>query len=124
MTANPNCKSREQAEQAVNEVWESCWPDTRPFDEVSLSPIVSRGAPADAGFALTIDRNGWPDRFTKNSCHCSCARLYVVLFTLARARIYRIWTSHRNSCLVRLIRSRDRSNRLREAVSMQQIGLE
>jgi hypothetical protein len=36
VTANPNCKSREQAEQVVNEVWESCWPDTRPFDEASL----------------------------------------------------------------------------------------
>ncbi|GAA5936277.1 putative metalloprotease [Sporobolomyces koalae] len=34
VTANPNCKSREQAEQVVNEVWESCWPDTRPFDEI------------------------------------------------------------------------------------------
>ncbi|GAA5960684.1 hypothetical protein JCM3765_007288, partial [Sporobolomyces pararoseus] len=33
VTANPNCKSREQAEQVVDEVWESCWPDTRPFDE-------------------------------------------------------------------------------------------
>ncbi|GAA5913282.1 putative metalloprotease [Sporobolomyces salmoneus] len=40
VTANPNCKSREQAEQVVNEVWESCWPDTRPFDEVS-SPDLS-----------------------------------------------------------------------------------
>ncbi|GAA5838936.1 hypothetical protein JCM3766R1_004533 [Sporobolomyces carnicolor] len=43
VTANPNCKSREQAEQAVNEVWESCWPDTRPFDEVSGSLESSPG---------------------------------------------------------------------------------
>jgi len=34
VTANPNCKSREEAELVVNQVWESCWPDTRPFDEV------------------------------------------------------------------------------------------
>ncbi|GAA5962468.1 hypothetical protein JCM21900_006403 [Sporobolomyces salmonicolor] len=34
VAANPNCKSREEAERAVNEVWESCWPDTRPFDEI------------------------------------------------------------------------------------------
>ncbi|KAI5479048.1 hypothetical protein MNV49_004330 [Pseudohyphozyma bogoriensis] len=34
VAANPNCKSREDAEKAVNEVWESCWPDTRPFDEI------------------------------------------------------------------------------------------
>ncbi|GAA5827396.1 hypothetical protein JCM5353_001459 [Sporobolomyces roseus] len=34
VTANPNCKSREEAELVVNQVWESCWPDTRPFDEI------------------------------------------------------------------------------------------
>ncbi|GAA5821409.1 hypothetical protein JCM11251_004609 [Rhodosporidiobolus azoricus] len=34
VTANPNCKSREEAERVVNEVWESCFPDTRPFDEI------------------------------------------------------------------------------------------
>ena len=32
--ANPNCKDKESAERAVNEVWESCFNDTRPFDEV------------------------------------------------------------------------------------------
>ena len=32
--ANPACPSREEAEKAVNEVWESCFNDTRPFDEV------------------------------------------------------------------------------------------
>jgi inner membrane protease ATP23 len=31
---SPNCPNREAAERAVNEVWQSCWPDTRPFDEV------------------------------------------------------------------------------------------
>ena len=34
VAANPNCPSREEAERVVNEVFESCWPDTRPFDEV------------------------------------------------------------------------------------------
>lgn len=34
VAANPNCISREEAERAVNEVWESCSSDTRPFDEV------------------------------------------------------------------------------------------
>ncbi|GAA6058605.1 hypothetical protein JCM10212_004016 [Sporobolomyces blumeae] len=34
VAANPNCPSRDVAERAVNEVWESCWPDTRPFDEI------------------------------------------------------------------------------------------
>jgi inner membrane protease ATP23 len=33
--ANPACAGREQAEQAVNEVFDSCFKDTRPFDEVS-----------------------------------------------------------------------------------------
>lgn len=33
--ANPSCESQEMAEKVVNEVWESCSNDTRPFDEVS-----------------------------------------------------------------------------------------
>ncbi|KAF8264346.1 metalloprotease ATP23 [Lactarius quietus] len=32
--ANPNCPDKESAERAVNEVWESCFNDTRPFDEI------------------------------------------------------------------------------------------
>lgn len=32
--ANPNCPNKESAERAVNEVWESCFNDTRPFDEI------------------------------------------------------------------------------------------
>lgn len=32
--ANPSCKDRAMAERAVNEVWESCFKDTRPFDEI------------------------------------------------------------------------------------------
>ncbi|TNY17786.1 mitochondrial inner membrane protease ATP23 [Rhodotorula diobovata] len=34
VAANPNCASRQEAERVVNEVFESCWPDTRPFDEI------------------------------------------------------------------------------------------
>ena len=37
--ANPNCPDKESAERAVNEVWESCFNDTRPFDEVRLTGI-------------------------------------------------------------------------------------
>lgn len=33
--ANPMCPDEAAAERAVNEVWESCFNDTRPFDEVS-----------------------------------------------------------------------------------------
>ena len=39
--ANPACPDREAAERAVNEVWESCFPDTRPFDEVSGAAYVT-----------------------------------------------------------------------------------
>ncbi|KAI0081177.1 metalloprotease ATP23 [Panus rudis PR-1116 ss-1] len=33
--ANPACPDEATAERAVNEVWESCFNDTRPFDEAS-----------------------------------------------------------------------------------------
>ncbi|KAG7527259.1 hypothetical protein FFLO_07111 [Filobasidium floriforme] len=32
--ANPNCADKAMAERAVNEVWDSCFKDTRPFDEI------------------------------------------------------------------------------------------
>ncbi|KAG8833940.1 Mitochondrial inner membrane protease atp23 [Serendipita sp. 399] len=32
---NPACPNQAAAEQAVDEVWDSCIKDTRPFDEVS-----------------------------------------------------------------------------------------
>ena len=31
---NDSCKSDVQAVQTVNEVWDGCFPDTRPFDEI------------------------------------------------------------------------------------------
>ncbi|CCF58676.1 hypothetical protein KAFR_0F00790 [Kazachstania africana CBS 2517] len=31
---NPNCPSKEHAEKVVEEVWETCFNDTRPFDEI------------------------------------------------------------------------------------------
>ncbi len=34
MAANPACPDAETAEKVVNEVWDSCFNDTRPFDEV------------------------------------------------------------------------------------------
>jgi len=43
--ANPACSDEAAAEKAVNEVWESCFKDTRPFDEVgfpSPSLVLSR----------------------------------------------------------------------------------
>jgi hypothetical protein len=41
VAANPACPDTETAEKAVNEVWDSCFPDTRPFDEVSWPrPVV------------------------------------------------------------------------------------
>jgi inner membrane protease ATP23 len=32
--ARPQCKDDEQAMKAVNEVWDGCFRDTRPFDEI------------------------------------------------------------------------------------------
>lgn len=37
IVGNPSCDSEEMATKVVNEVWESCFKDTRPFDEVSFS---------------------------------------------------------------------------------------
>ena len=45
--ANLACPDDATAERAVNEVWESCFNDTRPFDE------VGDGLHADGGIALT-----------------------------------------------------------------------
>ncbi|CAE6448978.1 unnamed protein product [Rhizoctonia solani] len=45
--ANPACKSQEDAERAVNEVWESCFKDTRPFDEVRMLSIRHPGIDVD-----------------------------------------------------------------------------
>ncbi|BEI86330.1 hypothetical protein CcaverHIS002_0606170 [Cutaneotrichosporon cavernicola] len=32
--AHPNCENEAMAEKAVNEVWDSCFQDTRPFDDI------------------------------------------------------------------------------------------
>lgn len=32
--ARPFCKDQKEAEKVVGEVWESCFRDTRPFDEI------------------------------------------------------------------------------------------
>ena len=44
VVSNPACPNEVAAERAVNEVWESCFNDTRPFDEVrdGESPSFSR----------------------------------------------------------------------------------
>ncbi|KAJ1899567.1 Mitochondrial inner membrane protease atp23 [Coemansia sp. IMI 209127] len=34
LLANPSCKSKKHAEAAVNKVFQSCFTDTRPFDEI------------------------------------------------------------------------------------------
>ena len=39
--ANPACPDEAAAEKAVNEVWESCFKDTRPFDEVGFPLSLS-----------------------------------------------------------------------------------
>ncbi len=34
VTARPRCKDDVHATKVVNEVWDSCFADTRPFDEI------------------------------------------------------------------------------------------
>lgn len=34
LIGRPGCKSKEEAEKAVDSVWDSCFADTRPFDEI------------------------------------------------------------------------------------------
>lgn len=34
LLARPDCKDEKEAARAVNEAWESCFADTRPFDEI------------------------------------------------------------------------------------------
>lgn len=34
VSARPACKDQEHAAKVVNEVWDSCFYDTRPFDEI------------------------------------------------------------------------------------------
>lgn len=41
VAANPSCPDEQAAERAVNEVFESCFRDTRPFDEVSSRWVFS-----------------------------------------------------------------------------------
>ena len=41
VAANPACPNEAAAERAVNEVWDSCFNDTRPFDEVHASCTLS-----------------------------------------------------------------------------------
>ena len=41
VAANPACPNEAAAERAVNEVWDSCFNDTRPFDEVHASSTLS-----------------------------------------------------------------------------------
>ena len=53
VAANPACPDTETAEKAVNEVWDSCFPDTRPFDEVSRPR-------ATGTLKLTLNANSLP----------------------------------------------------------------
>ena len=43
--ANSACPDAASAERAVNEIWESYFSDTRPFDEVRVSPCPCGACP-------------------------------------------------------------------------------
>ncbi len=40
--------------KAVNEVWESCFPDTRPFDEVGANSTTAMNAHSPAGLLIAF----------------------------------------------------------------------
>lgn len=52
---NPACPDADTAEKAVNEVWESCFSDTRPFDEVRIIADSSRTITSLIGLADILD---------------------------------------------------------------------
>lgn len=55
VTANPACPNEAAAERAVNEVWESCFNDTRPFDEASFMLPLPRNVPLTTWLFITTD---------------------------------------------------------------------
>lgn len=59
--ANPACKDNAMAERVVDEVWESCFYDTRPFDEV-----------CDATHCRSIKMltSGPPSAWCRHKCAC------------------------------------------------------
>lgn len=62
MRANPACPDDATAERAVNEVWESCFNDTRPFDEVGAL-FWHETRHVDGGFHFHFTRSSkHPDR--------------------------------------------------------------
>ena len=54
VTANPASPNEAAAERAVNEVWESCFNDTRPFDEASCILLPARNVPLTMWLFITI----------------------------------------------------------------------
>jgi hypothetical protein len=53
--ANPACPDDATAEKAVNEVWESCFSDTRPFDEVTYQVLPHHMLIANGFFLDLLD---------------------------------------------------------------------
>lgn len=80
---NAACKGDTQkAERIVDEVWQSCYNDTRPYDEVCLPPpLVPRQTPltdlSHANSYRSIDRPrpGGPNKVLYNVHVCVCAFL-------------------------------------------------
>ena len=52
--ANPACPDQAAAEKAVNEVWESCFNDTRPFDEVRREAFMMQDLIASLGYGMLV----------------------------------------------------------------------
>lgn len=68
--ANPACPDQAAAEKAVNEVWESCFNDTRPFDEVRREAFMMQDGVV-AAILLTSDA-----RFTEPCVEMAIHQVY------------------------------------------------
>lgn len=69
VAANAACPDLETAEKIVNEVWESCFNDTRPFDEVFLlQQLFGLSLIISGADLLNLERFGTTFRVI----HCRC----------------------------------------------------
>ena len=113
VTANPNCKSPEEATRAVNQVWDSCFQDTRPFDAVSryisllirftnnqYSTSISPSSPRTMPL-----RSSGSSRFVDFSCASFCSSSPMRILLRSICSLVLLPSSARSACSVATIRS-------------------
>lgn len=74
VAANPSCPDEATAERAVNEVFDSCFNDTRPFDEVSIThfPVMMAALTRTYMFADILGR--WERVILSSLSRCCCKK--------------------------------------------------